>query len=315
MNKKMKRYTHVMVFTLLLNVLYAPAQNNLHFTRLGVNDGLSQNSVSSIMQDKQGFMWIATGDGLNRYDGNTFKIFRFSLKDSSGRSLPGRAINGAIAEDHNENLWFVTERRLVRMNKHKEIFTVINIPPLDYESEVVSMMEGRYLIIKNFKSIFIYDIADNAMKVLLFPIPFNIAYKDGVLLIADDSKKIYIYSIATNQVATHNLGMNIFRGCASKVADEWFLQGRKQIFAYDTKNKTLKPIFTFTRLQQQESKGIRPIIGTADGYLYMGTNGDGIIRINTRNSTATKIVHDYNNISSISGNYTKCIYVDGNQNI
>lgn len=70
-----------------------PGQNNIHFERISLEDGLSQSSVMSIMQDEQGFLWFATEDGLNRFDGLKFKVFRpvegddSSLSDVYVRSL------------------------------------------------------------------------------------------------------------------------------------------------------------------------------------------------------------------------------------
>src|SRR5579862_4732095 len=60
------------------------AQNQqLHFTHLGTTDGLSELNPSSIIQDSRGFIWIGTADGLNRYDGYKFRVFRSDVKDTT----------------------------------------------------------------------------------------------------------------------------------------------------------------------------------------------------------------------------------------
>jgi Two component regulator propeller. len=51
-----------------------------YFRNMAVEDGLSQNMVYSIMQDKTGFIWFGTLDGLNRYDGLRFKIFKKTIR-------------------------------------------------------------------------------------------------------------------------------------------------------------------------------------------------------------------------------------------
>ena len=50
------------------------AQDRVAFRHLTIADGLSQNAVSAIVQDRRGFMWFGTKDGLNRYDGYTFIV-------------------------------------------------------------------------------------------------------------------------------------------------------------------------------------------------------------------------------------------------
>jgi signal transduction histidine kinase/ligand-binding sensor domain-containing protein len=54
----------------------APPSAHIHFGRIGLEAGLSQSSVMAILQDRLGFMWFGTEDGLNRYDGEDFKVFR-----------------------------------------------------------------------------------------------------------------------------------------------------------------------------------------------------------------------------------------------
>jgi ligand-binding sensor domain-containing protein/serine phosphatase RsbU (regulator of sigma subunit) len=59
------------------------AQQRINFRHLNVDNGLSQSSVTVIFQDKKGFMWFGTQDGLNRYDGYGFKVFRNNPSDST----------------------------------------------------------------------------------------------------------------------------------------------------------------------------------------------------------------------------------------
>ena len=62
---------------------YGYAQENAtRFQHITTEDGLSQNMVDCILQDSQGFMWFGTYDGLNRYDGYTFQVFRNNFKDN-----------------------------------------------------------------------------------------------------------------------------------------------------------------------------------------------------------------------------------------
>ncbi len=69
------------------------------------DDGLSQNLVFDVMQDSRGFIWIGTKDGLNRYDGSNFRVFRNNPSDVS--TLPSNYIT-RIREDKDQNLWIET---------------------------------------------------------------------------------------------------------------------------------------------------------------------------------------------------------------
>lgn len=78
------------------------AQTAIRFERITVEDGLSQSAITSMVQDKYGYLWIGTLDGLNRYDGNSFAVYRDSKKSES--SLSAHSINNLFL-DANENLW------------------------------------------------------------------------------------------------------------------------------------------------------------------------------------------------------------------
>jgi ligand-binding sensor domain-containing protein/two-component sensor histidine kinase len=114
----------VCLFLLLLSfgsrLLYA--QNNIpSFEHISIEQGLSQSSINSIIQDYKGFMWIATADGLDRYDGYSFKIFR-NIPQQTG-SLSDNSVF-AVYEDNSGNLWAGT--LLGNLNKYdrkKERFT------------------------------------------------------------------------------------------------------------------------------------------------------------------------------------------------
>lgn len=108
----------LLVFFLLRSVLIVQAQSNLgtsklsnfrlpRFEHITTKHGLSQGMTRAIHQDRKGFMWFGSYDGLNRYDGYNFRIFRHDPFEST--SISGNIIT-AIAEDQNGRLWIGTER-------------------------------------------------------------------------------------------------------------------------------------------------------------------------------------------------------------
>ena len=74
---------------------------SIHFDRLDINDGLSQNTVTSIIQDDKGFMWFGTKDGLCRYDGKSFKTFMHDPRLTAGL---GNSLIKRLVQDHDHRI-------------------------------------------------------------------------------------------------------------------------------------------------------------------------------------------------------------------
>nr|WP_294949677.1 sensor histidine kinase [uncultured Mucilaginibacter sp.] len=89
------------------------------FETIGVNDGLSQSSVYSVYQDKKGFMWFGTADGLNRFDGHAIKVFK--VKDNA--SANSNYVRGNTREDKQGNIWFTNETGIFCFNVAREVLT------------------------------------------------------------------------------------------------------------------------------------------------------------------------------------------------
>jgi len=96
----------LITFLLILSCTFCFAQpSTLYFRNLNTGNGLSQNKINCIIQDKRGFTWIGTDDGLNRYDGHRFQVFRHDPSNSA--TLSGNMITDLL-EDKNEILWIAT---------------------------------------------------------------------------------------------------------------------------------------------------------------------------------------------------------------
>lgn len=111
-----------------LLVLTAGAQT-LRFEHFGINEGLSQSSVMCMYQDSDGFLWFGTWDGLNRYDGYTFRHFRHDPADSS--TLSNNSIL-SITEAPDGRLWIGTANRGMNVMDRKS-GTVIRVPLIPNE--------------------------------------------------------------------------------------------------------------------------------------------------------------------------------------
>ncbi|MBE0571103.1 MAG: SpoIIE family protein phosphatase [Ignavibacteriaceae bacterium] len=94
-------------------------QNKYNFEHISIPDGLSNAQVWDIKQDQYGFLWIATSDGLNSYDGYNFKIYRNDPGDQN--SLPDNTVNSLMI-DHDGTLWVGTSAGFSKFNRTNESF-------------------------------------------------------------------------------------------------------------------------------------------------------------------------------------------------
>ncbi len=133
-----KLFRSIFQITLLIIVLAISVSiaqvSEIKFDHLSVKDGLSQSVVNCIYRDKKGLMWFGTQDGLNRYDGYNFKVYKSVPFDSN--SLSDNWIQ-CITEDTSNNLWIGTySGGIFKFNTEHETFTNYRNDPGDNNSLV-----------------------------------------------------------------------------------------------------------------------------------------------------------------------------------
>src|SRR5580658_7351058 len=90
---------------LLLSTLAYPQTAHLSFEHIGTAQGLSQSNVICSLQDSRGFMWFGTREGLNKYNGYNFTVYKNEIGDD--RSLSNNLVNDLV-EDRRGDLWIGT---------------------------------------------------------------------------------------------------------------------------------------------------------------------------------------------------------------
>lgn len=91
----------------------------LKFSHLKAADGLSSSNVFAITQDQQGYLWVATEDGLNRFDGSKFKTYRHNINNK--HSIADNVIRKVFVDSH-DTLWVGTQNGLSRYNRELDNF-------------------------------------------------------------------------------------------------------------------------------------------------------------------------------------------------
>lgn len=135
--KKIFSLSAFLVLHCFLSVVFGTG-SNISFSHFSVKEGLSQNTVFAIRQDSTGNIWFGTSDGVNKYDGYAFRVYRTIPGDST--SIAANVIH-TIHRDSYNRMWFGTRNGLSLYDEKKDIFRNYAIRPVEKESEVTSIVD------------------------------------------------------------------------------------------------------------------------------------------------------------------------------
>lgn len=108
-----RRLSFILLLVLFASILHAERTNYLYSFNSDLNEGISQLSVMDIYQDSKGYLWFATKNGLNRFNGKEYVIYR--REDGNEQSLSGNSI-ASVTEDQDGYLWVGTNNGLNRID-------------------------------------------------------------------------------------------------------------------------------------------------------------------------------------------------------
>ncbi|MBN2611047.1 MAG: response regulator, partial [Bacteroidales bacterium] len=112
--KSLYRYIFLLVCSLCISAVSVSAYV---IEKIGLENGLSNNNVVGFAQDHDGFIWICTKDGLNRFDGNTFKVFRHSETDNN--TICSNVLNCVYTDKSDDIVWIATEKNGINAYHYK----------------------------------------------------------------------------------------------------------------------------------------------------------------------------------------------------
>lgn len=125
----MKKHIATTLFLSLLSILQLTAQSH-SVKKLGIEQGLSNNYVVSITQDKQGFLWFATEEGLNKFDGTRFITYYKNDLPHNNQGITGNELNRVYADSKRPIIWIATQRDgLNAYNYDEQTFTAYQHNP------------------------------------------------------------------------------------------------------------------------------------------------------------------------------------------
>lgn len=316
MFKKISLLLLVGSITILLN--HTNAQTIRKATVINSDKGLSQNSVYSICKDSKGFVWIGTGDGLNRFDGKECRNFRNS-KTNRG-ALKGFYINYKMQEDNRHCLWFSTERNLVVYDQVSETFTEI-VPGVDHipqngnktivqidtaNADVWFINPGNGLHSYNYlkKTFAFFPFPSNASKGLFFRNPFGAGDKKGNLWVSSENG-LFAFNKRTKKWKQYIQGKEIDELCVDKTNKLWLINASR-LFSFNPENQSL-----ISYQQPMENAGSNIALAADEkGQVWVGTVSGNLFKANEENS-ALQFVTNIGNSAGYTGTLEiRCMYAD-----
>jgi ligand-binding sensor domain-containing protein len=125
---KKNKFSLLLIYFLITFTSVADSQT-LPFGHISVEEGLSNSFVNCVIQDRTGFLWFGTDDGLNRFDGYELKVYRNNPDDKGSIS---ENIIWALWEDYSGNIWIGTKTG--GLNKYDPVTDKFKHWDLDSES-------------------------------------------------------------------------------------------------------------------------------------------------------------------------------------
>jgi ligand-binding sensor domain-containing protein len=285
----MKKIAYILIFISLFLNLTAPAQiPHINFTSLTFNEGLLSNSVNVILKDSQGLMWFGTDDGLNRFDGTNFKVYRNQKRDTT--SIRANEIL-ALHEDKRGNLWIGTSGGGFSLyDRRKDIFHHFplckNIDGLTRNSVIRSICSDYLgkIWIAQFHGLFVFDPDTKATSKLALLTEKNDAPGKITLNCVFEDSKHRIWVATDNGLFLFNRETGIFRQ-----------------FVHNDLNKS-----------SLSSNKVRAIAEDRSGNIWVGTV-DGLCMMQPGGMHEFVVYrHIPGKEGSLSNNTINCISVDKN---
>jgi ligand-binding sensor domain-containing protein/signal transduction histidine kinase len=317
------------LFTAFLSSAYliTGAQSpSFSFRNININEGLSQSSVVDIAIDKTGFLWFATQDGLNRYDGKEFLVFHKLFDDVTtplGNQL-GKVITG-----NDNDLWLITSGgKLERLDLNKHAFSfwdklTADSIPLPAVSCLLPDPAGRLLIGTASNGLYVYSIVQKKLE----RYSTNSALRlndDHIQSIFTDKQEQY-WILTGNGVTLLDKNLSQARQilgnaesaipCSAMEQDDagnyWLGTFGKGLFLKRPADSTFHPFTGFGHDQMLPADLIiETIRADRHGRLWIGTYGKGLYMLNTGDQTVQYFLEDKRKPFSLDNNDVLCMQND-----
>ena len=316
----MKKGLVILLSSVLITGSTAAQSDHISFRNISINEGLSQSSVVDIAADHTGFVWFATQDGLNRYDGKKFLIFKKSFDDFTTAST---STTGKLAIGSHNDLWMITRGgKLEKMNLYDQTLlpiTMLNgvqLPPVS-----CVYPDGDYIWIgTESRGLFIYNLKTKQLihHVAGSPSTSHISSNQIQEIFGDKLGRKWILTTKGLSVFEHIyasaqtfLNYSVFNSengisCSSVAEDSnnnlWLGTYGQGLLVKKKNDSLFRPFNGYNKKTLPRELTIFVVLADQFNRIWVGTYGQGLFVINPADSTITHIISDKKNPSSLGYN-------------
>src|SRR6185503_3446348 len=294
------------------------AGQSYYFRHFQVENGLSNNAVICCVQDKKGFLWFGTKDGLDRFDGYSFKIFRNDPYDTT--SIGSNFIH-TLYVDPSGIMWVGTEKGLYKYDATTESFSWLPTPFSEQVTDIKMDARGDLWFISNF-NLFRYHAPTKKLEQFKVPEYFEATsictLRDSAVWVSTSGGLLKKYTSASHAFESFNVFSHSPKPVSNWIEKLYATQdgniligtSNQGVKIFDTHTYTYKDILTYNN--DKTEIFARNFVQTTPDECWIATES-GIFIYNMITGKAINLRKEYNNPYSISDNavYNFCLDKEG----
>ncbi len=310
--------TYLWLLAILVIVTPLAAQEQISFRQLSIKDGLSQNSAISITQDSTGYLWIATQDGLNQYDGRSFTKFPFIFEDVT---RPTYSRLGKVYVDRKGAVWCIpSSGHLYKMNPQTKQFEAINA--IEGASVIYQDTDFNYWVGTYGKGLVVIDsmgqLLTGVSPIAIEGSSYDLLQVGDRMLAATDrgvhevsiSAKKLLYSL-NRTVNGRNIAKKFSTIAVDHTGRQWFGTYGGGLYYREPGSGFLLPSRTLPLSHDLPSDlNILSLLLDSQNNLWVGTYGNALYRLDLQTYELRHFSPDKHNPKAIHYNDILCIYED-----
>ena len=254
-----------------VNYAFSDIPEQINFSYISINEGLSQSTVFSIDQDQRGNMWFATYDGVNKYDGYSFTVYQHNEDDPNSIA---NDISRIVKADSQGRVWIGTRDGLSYYDEEKDKFRNFFYEKKGKKLQIngIAEISPEQLLISTQEGLTMFDIKESRF--------------------VDDSFSTAMHKIVAS--ALYRQGDIIYIGTP--------VDG---LYSYSIPQKKLERITPITGTKQ-----IQAILQQSPTRIWIATEGAGLLLFNPKTQEVKAYHHSSSNPKSISSNYIRSLALD-----